>query len=178
MVHQTFVGSRVVRVLVGDLALVGHGFIVCPANSYGTMRGGVAGVILARGGKIIEEEAMQLAPIPLGSAVLTTAGSLACEGVIHAPTMRNPIERATTTNVRKAVRAVLRVCGDRELGHVTFPGMGTGTGVMSFDESADAMISEIETYTRYIHPDQVDLVAVEGTLATAWVDRIAVRQGE
>lgn len=76
-----------IEVLLGSLLDVKADAIVNPANSYGYMGGGVAGVIKRAGGEEIEREAIKKAPIPVGSAVITTAGRLPFKGVIHAPTM-------------------------------------------------------------------------------------------
>ena len=91
-----------ITVLQGDLTKLKVDAIVNPANSFGEMGGGVAGVIRRIGGEEIEREAVRQAPIPIGKAVVTTAGSLPCKKVIHAPTMVNPSERTDTASVRKA----------------------------------------------------------------------------
>jgi len=75
-----------ISVVQGSLLEVQADAIVNPANSLGLMGGGVAGVIKRFGGEEIEKEAVSKAPIPVGSAVLTSAGKLPFKGVIHAPT--------------------------------------------------------------------------------------------
>jgi len=76
-----------IEILKGSLLDAPAEVIVNPANSRGYMGGGVAGVIKRFGGEEIEEEALRKAPIPIGEAVLTTAGRLRFKGVIHAPTI-------------------------------------------------------------------------------------------
>ena len=76
-----FVKYGGVRIAVkrGDITklnIEGIGAIVNPANSMGTMGGGVALAIMGAGGKEIEDEAIEKAPIPIGKAVPTTAGKL------------------------------------------------------------------------------------------------------
>ena len=68
-----------VRFEVGDLTKLEVEAIVNPANSEGEMGGGLAAVLKRRGGKQIELEAMEFAPIGLGSAVITTAGKLGAD---------------------------------------------------------------------------------------------------
>lgn len=128
--------------------------IVCPANSLNTMRGGVAAVIRLNGGDIIEEEAKAFAPINIGKAVLTTGGNLKSKHVIHAPTMKLAVEKTNTANIRKAVNAALICADNNHLSNISFPGMGTGTGEVSYDDAAKAMISEIK---RYLNQQQSDL---------------------
>ncbi len=120
--------------------------IVNPANSLGYMGGGVAGVIKRFGGDEIEREALSKAPIPVGSAVLTTAGRLRFRGVIHAPTMEEPAMRTTEEKVRKATRAALKLADDLRFGSVAFPGMGTGVGRVPKDVAARAMVEEIKNF--------------------------------
>lgn len=120
--------------------------IVCPANSSCQMRGGVADAIRRAGGDAIEKEAMSKAPVPVGSAVITAAGSLKARHVIHAPTMRLPAERIGIGNVRKAVRAALECAEENGLRSISFPGMGTGVGGVAYGDAAEAMLEEIKRH--------------------------------
>ena len=49
--------------------------------------GGVAGAIVRAGGRIVQDESDELAPIGLGEAVATSAGEMPARCVIHAATM-------------------------------------------------------------------------------------------
>jgi len=71
-----------ILVLCGDLTRVEADAIVNPANSHGLMGGGVALAIRRARGRVVEEEAVAQAPIPMGSAVVTSAGSMSCKYVI------------------------------------------------------------------------------------------------
>src|SRR4051794_2697274 len=57
--------------------------IVNPANSYLKHRGGVAGAIVRKGGKIIQEESNRIGFVKVGSFIITTSGNLPCKAVIH-----------------------------------------------------------------------------------------------
>ena len=135
-----------VEVQRGSILEVEADVIVNPANSQGYMGGGVAGVIRRFGGEEIEREAVSKAPIPVGEAVLTTAGKLRFKGVIHAPTMEEPAMRTTEEKVRMAVRAALRIADDLCFRTVAFPGMGTGVGRVPKDRAARAMLEEIRNF--------------------------------
>jgi len=65
-----------IKIKKGDITTVEVDAIVNPANSYGYMGGGVAGSLKEKGGDEIEQEACESAPIPIGSCVVTTGGSL------------------------------------------------------------------------------------------------------
>ena len=135
-----------ISVVQGSLLEVQADAIVNPANSLGLMGGGVAGVIKRFGGEEIEKEAVSKAPIPVGSAVLTSAGKLPFKGVIHAPTMEEPAMETTEEKVRKAVRAVLELADRMGFKSIAMPGMGTGVGRLPKDVSARAMIEEIMNF--------------------------------
>ena len=135
-----------ITVQQGDLTKLKIDAIVNPANSFGEMGGGVAGVIRRVGGEQIEEEAVKQAPIPIGQAVVTTAGSLPCKKVIHAPTMVNPAERTDAEAVRRATVAALEAADRSGLSTLAFPGMGTGVGRVPLDVAASTMVKAIRSF--------------------------------
>lgn len=120
--------------------------IVNPANSYGYMGGGVAGAIKRIGGRAIENEAIEQAPIPIGKAVNTTAGSLPCKYVIHAPTMKQPAMRISSENVEIATRAALKKASELDINTIAIPGIGTGVGGVPIDEAAKVMIKAAKEF--------------------------------
>ncbi|RLF26947.1 MAG: macro domain-containing protein [Thermoplasmata archaeon] len=135
-----------VEVTRGDITQIRCDAIVNPANSLGYMGGGVAGAIKRTGGSVIEKEVLEKAPIAVGDAVATTAGSLPCQYVIHAPTMERPAMKINVENVRKATEAALQVAERLGLKCVAIPGMGTGVGGVSPDDAADAMADVIKSF--------------------------------
>ena len=141
-------------VLKGDLTQQVVDAVVNPANSYGYMGGGVALAIKLAGGGVIEEEAVRKAPIPLGSAVETTAGNMSCKYVIHAPTMNEPAEAIGPGNVYAATSAALRKAADLSVRSLAFPGMGCGVGKVTKSDAAKAMVEAIlefnPDYTVYL----------------------------
>lgn len=134
------------RLIEGDLTELAVDAIVNPANSYGVMGGGVAGVIRKKGGAEIEKGAVRQAPIPIGKAVATRAGALPCKFVIHAPTMTRPAEATSVEHVKKATRAALECADGRGLKQLAFPGMGTGVGRVDPDVAAQAMVEVTQSF--------------------------------
>lgn len=130
----------------GDITKVQCDAIVNSANSFGWMGGGVAGAIKKAGGEEIEKEAVQKAIVPVGEAVITTAGSLPCKSVIHAPTMDRPAETSSKDNVAKAMFAALICAEENKIKSIAFPGMGTGVGEVSPETAAKTMISVIKGF--------------------------------
>jgi len=156
-------------IIEGSLLQVEADLIVNPANSLGYMGGGVAGVIKRVGGSIIEEEAVIKAPIPVGSAIITTAGSLPFKGVIHAPTIEEPAIETTEEKVRKAVRASLELADKMGFKSIAMPGMGTGVGKLPKDIAAKAMIEEIKSF-KAVNLEKVLLVDIDRELVQKWRD--------
>jgi len=159
-----------IRFEVGDLTNVEVSAIVNPANSECEMGGGVAGAIKKKGGKRIEAEAMAYAPVAIGKAVVTTAGGrLKCDYVIHAPTMEMPVQRTTTGNIAKAVRAALEVARDEGLTSVAFPGMGTGVGRVPVADAARTMIETVRAFfAESSFPEEIVLVDRSEEMVAAW----------
>ena len=100
-------GTPEITVVHGSILEVDAQAIVNAANSLGIMGGGVAGVIKRAAGAEVEEEAWKLAPIPVGSAALTSGGKTKFTGIIHAPTMPRPAMKIDPQNVAKATKAAL-----------------------------------------------------------------------
>src|SRR3954454_20534274 len=107
--------------------------------------GGVAGAIARAGGRIIQDESDDLAPIGLGEAVATSAGEMPSTWVIHAatmhlggPTSAEIIRTATASTLAKADEL-----GARSLALVAF---GTGVGGFPVDEAARIEAGEVRRH--------------------------------
>ncbi len=133
-----------VKVVEGDITDFEGDAIVNPANSLMIMGGGVAGAIKRKGGSEIEEEALKEAPVPVGSAIATSAGKLKAKYVIHAPTMERPAERTTALKVYLATKAALRKAKELGLREIALSAMGAGVGGLSVRESVKSMAKAIE----------------------------------
>jgi O-acetyl-ADP-ribose deacetylase (regulator of RNase III) len=124
----------------GDLTKISCDAIVNPANSFGYMGGGVAGAIRKTGGDVIEKEAVSKAPITVGKAIVTSAGTLPCKYVIHAPTMKQPAKIIGVNNVKLATKAAFDLGVKLKLKSIAIPGMGTGVGGVPTSDAAKAII--------------------------------------
>ncbi|MBI5048580.1 MAG: macro domain-containing protein [Deltaproteobacteria bacterium] len=141
--------------------------IVNAANSLGLMGGGVAMVIKKAAGDMVEEEAKKLAPIPVGKAILTTAGSLKFKSIIHAPTMEIPGIRIVAANVIKATKAALKLADENGYSAIAFPGMGTGIGGVKKSVAANAMIETIKDFNAQ-NLKKVILIDIDNEMVEEW----------
>ncbi|HEX6837704.1 MAG TPA: macro domain-containing protein [Polyangia bacterium] len=161
----------VIHVALGDITQLTVDALVNPANSLGIMENGVARTIKVEGGDSIEEETKAAAPVAVGAAVVTGAGQLWCKAVIHAPTMEEPGMKIGVENVRRATRAALLAAGRNGYETIAFPGMGTGTGQVPYDEAARAMVDELRAH-KMPQPSTIWLIATNHDMIYAFEDAL------
>jgi O-acetyl-ADP-ribose deacetylase (regulator of RNase III) len=161
----------VIHVALGDITQLTVDAIVNPANSLGIMENGVARTIKIEGGDQIEIDARACAPIAVGAAVVTGAGQLWCKAVIHAPTMEEPGMKIGVENVRRATRAALLAAGRNNYETIAFPGMGTSTGQVPYDEAARAMVDELRAH-KMPQPSTIWLIATNNDMIYAFEDAL------
>jgi len=161
----------VIHVALGDITQLTVDALVNPANSLGIMENGVARTIKVEGGDSIEDEAKAAAPVAVGAAVVTGAGQLWCKAIIHAPTMEEPGMKIGVENVRRATRAALLAAGRNGYETIAFPGMGTGTGQVPYDEAARAMVDELRAH-KMPQPSTIWLIATNHDMIYAFEDAL------
>jgi O-acetyl-ADP-ribose deacetylase (regulator of RNase III) len=132
-------GRLTIRLVEGDICERDVGAVVNAANNQLWMGGGVAGAIKRKGGREIEQEAIARGPIPIGTSVLTAAGSLKAQHVIHAAVMG--VDLVTSEDcIRRATLSALALARDHSLRSIAFPALGTGVGAFPLAACARAMI--------------------------------------
>ncbi len=132
-------GRGRIRVVEGDLTRMESDAIVSAANRFLQHGGGVAGAIVARGGRSIQDESDRLAPIQLGGAVLTGAGTLPARHVIHAVGPRMG-EGDEDRKLRTAAESALAVAEERGLRSIAFPAISAGIFGFPMDRSATLLV--------------------------------------
>ena len=162
-------------VMEGSLLEAEADAIVNAANSLGLMGNGIAGVIKKAAGGAVEKEAKKLAPIPVGKAVLTTAGNLKFKAIIHAPTMEIPGIRIPLVTVGKATKAALRLADEKGFSVIAFPGMGTGVGGVKKEVAANAMIETIADFNAQ-NLKKIILSDIDKELVEEWKKVMANRK--
>jgi O-acetyl-ADP-ribose deacetylase (regulator of RNase III) len=129
----------------GDITEYEVDAIVNAANSALSMGTGVASTIKRKGGTIVEEDAVRQGPVEGGEAVVTTAGNLPANYVIHAAVM-GPDLRSSVDLVRSATLNSLRRAEELRLHTIAFPAFGTGVGRVEPKESAEAMVGALRAH--------------------------------
>jgi len=119
----------------GDICDLEVDAIVNPANVTLWMATGVGGALKRRGGDAIEFAAVRQGPAPLGSAVVTAAGTLASRHVIHAVSLDRD-RRTSAAAIESAVRSAMARARELNARTIAFPALGTGVGGFPLDEAA------------------------------------------
>ena len=115
---------------------------------------GVSGAIKKRAGYAPFRELGRAGPIPLGQAVLTSAGRLPFKGIIHVAGI-DMLWRSSETAIRESARSAMVLVNAHSFGSVAFPVVGAGTG--GFGEEGAARIL-VDALTRIDSPARVILV--------------------
>jgi len=150
---------------VGDIAQADVEAVVNSANTELWMGGGVAGALKHAGGISIEEEALKLAPIALGTAVLTGAGDLPCEYVIHAATMPNG-GQANAISVRAATASALELAMSKGIHSIAIPALGTGAGECGLVDGARVICAAIREHcAKHDQPSEIRIVVLNESYA-------------
>jgi O-acetyl-ADP-ribose deacetylase (regulator of RNase III) len=128
----------VIRVVVDDLAFVAADAIVRPANSLLEPTTAALRRLEQIGGAAFWDQLRTERELAVGSAVVTGAGDLGVELVVHA-IIRSPTEAASRDTVRRALTAALQRAADWHLAHLAMPLLGTGAGNLTLEDAADVM---------------------------------------
>ena len=129
----------------GDIAAVEVDAVANAANDRLWMGAGVAGALKRAGGDEIERDAVALGPIPLGSAVATSAGSLPARWVIHGAVMGQDL-RTDADLVRRTTRSCLQLADELGCRSLALPAFGTGVGGFALAECARIMVAEARSF--------------------------------
>ena len=127
-----------IHVVVDDLAFVVADAVVRPATTLLEPTTPSLRRLEQVGGAAFWEGLRIERELAVGSAVVTAAGDLAAELVIHA-IIRGPTEPVSRDSVRRALTAVLQRATDWQLAHLAMPLLGIGAGNLSQEDAAQAM---------------------------------------
>ncbi len=108
---------------------------------------GVSGAIKKRGGYRPFQEVAKAGPIPLGGAVLTSAGKLPFKGIIHVAGI-SMWWMASARSIQGSVRSAMDIVNREGFASVAFPLVGAGTGSFNEDEALGLMqqaLAEIQS---------------------------------
>jgi O-acetyl-ADP-ribose deacetylase (regulator of RNase III) len=148
-----------IDVRVEDLAFYAGHAVIRPATA--TL--GATTPLLRRfelaGGPALLKQLAVTDPLPIGAAVVTGAGDLPVELLVHA-IVASPTERVTRDGVRRALRSALQRTHEWQLADVAIPPLGLGAGNLDIEESAELIAAELRAHAQTSDfPRRVTLVA-------------------
>ena len=156
------VGDKKVIIKQSDITEEQVDAIVNAANPYLKHGGGVAGAIVRKGGKIIQEESNKIGYVPVGEVAVTTAGKLKAKYVIHAvgPRWGEGDEEA---KLRRAVRNALSKATELKLKSIAMPAISTGIFGYPKEEGTRVILDEVVNFLKQetTTVDEVRLVSID-----------------
>lgn len=146
-------GHTVIDAVVGELVEQPVQAIIYPTNSRGVVGAGAAGSVRFAGGAEIEREAMELAPIDLGDAVVTTAGRLQERGItaiLHAAVVPGLGDQPRMTVVIRALESALALATESRLRTLALPLIGINAEADAEDrrEGVQALVDAVVRHVR------------------------------
>ena len=103
---------------------------------------GVSGAIKRRGGKAPFREVGRHGAIPLGGAVMTSAGKLPFQAIIHVAGI-NMLWRASERSIRDSVRNAIQLAQAKGFQSIAFPLIGAGSGGFNQEQARELMLDEL-----------------------------------
>ena len=141
------IGRAVIRLVSADLTERDVDSIVNAANSRLQHGGGVAGAIVRKGGRVIQEESDAIGFVPVGGAAMTSAGKLKARQVIHAvgPMMGEGDE---DNKLKRAINSVLELASGKGLRSIAVPAISAGIFGFPKDRCAKILVGETAAFLK------------------------------
>ena len=152
-----------IRVCIDDLAFFDGEAIVRPVNEdLGATTPLLRRLEVAAGSQLHDQIRLQ-EPLPVGAAVVTSAGALSTQLLVNAVVMSRT-ERVTVDSVRRALTSALQRVESWQIKQIAIPPFGLGAGNLEIEESARVMLGVIAQHlgqqlggARF--PEEITLIA-------------------
>jgi len=162
---EVTVNKTKVSIIQGDITKQATEAIVNAANPSLMGGGGVDGAIHRAGGPAILEECQKIVAqqgrLPTGKAVITTAGNLKAQYVIHTV---GPIWHGGSRNeadlLGSAYYECLKLATGNKLASIAFPSISTGAYGHPVDEAAKIAVSTVASFLKEQATSLKDVVFV------------------
>ena len=151
------IGGTIIRLVSADLTERPVDAIVNAANSHLQHGGGVAGAIVRKGGRIIQDESNKIGYVPVGSSAITTGGKLRARFVIHAVGPRMG-EGREDSKLRKVINGVLVLAEGNKLRSISIPAISAGIFGFPKDRCAAILVSETAAFLKGTPATTLELV--------------------
>jgi O-acetyl-ADP-ribose deacetylase (regulator of RNase III) len=148
-----------IDIVLGDIADIHATGIVHPVSAeWDPVTPAMRRLELAAG-EAVAQQCAKLGELPIGSAVITSAGALHAEFMIHV-IVRSVFEPVTESVVQRGLQNSLRRCAEWGIDKIAVPPIGTGAGNLDPEEVASLMVPVLFDHMRDAEfPSEVILVA-------------------
>ena len=136
-----------IEVVQGDIANLRASAILRPVSAEWDPVSGPARRLEVAAGPQLIEQCEKLGDLPVGSAVLTSAGNLDADYIVHA-IVRSIDERVSESTVHRALQNALRRCVEWGLETLATPPLGTGAGNLDAEDAAGVMVPVLLEHMR------------------------------
>ena len=151
------IGKTALRLVSEDLTGRDVDAIVNAANSHLQHGGGVAGAIVRKGGRIIQQESDRIGYVPVGGAAITTGGALKARYVIHAVGPRMG-EGDEDNKLKSAINSVLNLASEERLKSISVPAISAGIFGFPKDRCAKILVGETGIFLKSKPDSSLELV--------------------
>ncbi|MCX7877715.1 MAG: macro domain-containing protein [Ignavibacteria bacterium] len=143
------IGNTEIEIIKADITSLETDAIVNPANNFLMHHGGLAALIVRKGGMIIQEESRNIGNVPTGGAVITTGGKLKAKHVIHAVGPRyKDGNSGEAEKLSSAVKSSLEVAEKKKLKSIALPAISSGIFGYPIDKSSEVIVSAVISFFR------------------------------
>jgi O-acetyl-ADP-ribose deacetylase (regulator of RNase III) len=138
-------GRATVRLVRGDITEVEVDAFVFDITEDAKLGSGVGGAIQQRGGVAIQKELDAIGAVPTCEAVVTKAGLLKAQWIIHTngPKFREPDEEG---KLRRALEAVLARAEEKDVKRLAISPIGTGLYQVPIDLCARVTMETVDRH--------------------------------
>ena len=136
-----------ISVRLADLAEAHETAVLRPVTAEWTATNSTMRRLEMVAGPEVETQCRSLGELPVGSAVVTGAGRIRAEYLIHV-VVRSIEQAVSPGGVQRALRNGLRRVVEWGFASVALPPLGTGAGNLDAEESAEAMVPILLEYLR------------------------------
>ncbi len=154
---EKIINKTTLRLVSADLTERDVDAIVNAANSRLQHGGGVAGAIVRKGGRIIQDESDKIGYVPVGGAAITTAGKLQARSVIHTVGPRMG-EGNEDDKLKKAINSVLALATEKGLKSISVPAISAGIFDFPKDRCAKILVGETAAFLKRVSATSLELV--------------------
>ena len=128
-----------IDVVLGDIADIHATAIVHPVSAeWDPVTPAMRRLELAAG-QVVAEQCNKMGELPVGSAVITSAGDAHAEFMVHV-IVRSIFEPVSELVVQRGLQNCLRRCAEWGIDQLAVPPLGTGAGNLDAEEVAQLMI--------------------------------------